>query len=229
MATLVDVQLKEFEQLRQEIVTRINLAYALIAVELTILGAGLTLFEKLPEVVIGLAVASSFLWLIFIDHAVQVYKLAAYIALWIGPRLRSAVPGSLLWEEFLRRVDGGRAEAAHALFGRDDAPKPTGWVKSGGPSAVLAFLFGGSPPVLVAAYLAAAELSGPPLEQAVRWGALGVTAALWSLALLRYRCFRATVASIKAAILERSDGEGAATPDGAVPSEPSSVSASLGG
>lgn len=202
MSQSVEVQLAEFEQLRQEIVTRINLAYALIAIDLTVLGAGLTLFDKLPEVVVGLAVASSFLWLIFIDHAAQVYKLAAYISLWLAPALRTAVPGSLRWEEFLRMVDQGGTETARALYHRDGAPLPRSWIKSGGPSPFLAALFGGSPPVLLTAYATSSDLSGSLAEQALRGGVLLASLAFWLLAVQRYWSFRSTVRCINSAITE---------------------------
>lgn len=212
MVQPVEVQLKEFEQLRQEIVARINLAYALIALELTVLGAGLTVFDKFPEVVVGLAVASSFLWLIFIDHAAQVYKLAAYISLWLAPQVRSDAPGSLRWEEFLRQVDQGGEDTARALYRREGAPRPDGWIKSGGPSPFLAALFGGSPPVLLAAYAASSGLSGPLAEQAVRGGVLLASLGFWLLALWRYRAFQLTVRCINAAIAEGRERAVAAPP-----------------
>ncbi|SNS13591.1 hypothetical protein SAMN06893096_102176 [Geodermatophilus pulveris] len=213
MASPLEAHVKEYEQLRQEILARINLAYALIALDLTVLGAGLTVFDTLPDVVAGLAVASSFLWLIFIDHAAQVYKLAAYIALWLAPEIRTAAPGSLRWEEFLRQVDQGGAKTAHALFGRQDAPQPVGWIKSGGPSPFLAALFGGSPPVLLAAYAASSGLSGSLGEQAVRGGVLFASLGFWLLAMSRYRSFRWTVKYINEAIAESRERPGGGTSD----------------
>lgn len=204
MADKVDVYLKEYEQLRQELLGRINLAYALIALDLTVLGAGLTVFQTFPEVVVGLAVASSFLWLFFMDHASQVYKIAAYTALRLGPLLRATAPESLRWEEFLRDLDSGTESASRALFG-SVGNDVRGWIVSGGSSSFLALLFGGSPVVLLIAFGASSGLNGTLSERLVRLGVLLVSSAVWVVALIRWIRFKRTVKAVNSAIRRSQD------------------------
>lgn len=112
-----EVDLAEFGQLRDEINNRTQIAFTLIVAELTGLGAGLSVIDKVPDVLLGLAAVSGFLWLLWLDMAGQVHKIAAYLALHLAPRLRDASPGALGWEAFYREVDAGGARAAKALGG----------------------------------------------------------------------------------------------------------------
>ena len=82
-----DVDLAEFQKLRDEIMARTQLVNTLVGVELAALGVGISSFTSIPDVLIGLAAVSSFLWLLWLDHAEQVQKIAAYIALRLRPRL----------------------------------------------------------------------------------------------------------------------------------------------
>jgi hypothetical protein len=81
------VALSEYDSLRSEINNRTTLAYTLISLELAAVGAGLSVITKLPDVLLGLAAVSCFLWLFWVDHAGAVYKLASYIALELAPKL----------------------------------------------------------------------------------------------------------------------------------------------
>ena len=203
MTSGLDVYLKEYEQLRQELTSRINLAYALIALDLTVLGAGLTVFQAFPEIVVGLSAVSCFLWLIFMDHASQVYKIAAYISLHIAPNLRAVASHSMRWEEFLRKVDAGGRPASEELYGAPDQAVPREWIVSGGPSKYLAMLFGGSSPILVIAFVASTGVDGTWPERLLRAGVLLGSLGVWLMALIRYRSFQQTIRAINRAIIYR--------------------------
>ena len=117
MSGIHDVDLAEFDRLRTEIDSRTTLSNQLISYQLTALGAGIAVFDKYPDVLLGLAAVSTFLWLFWIDHTTQIYKLAAYLELRLAPRLRKDGVDLLSWERFLRRVDTGGATAERELYG----------------------------------------------------------------------------------------------------------------
>ncbi|AGZ43842.1 hypothetical protein [Actinoplanes friuliensis] len=217
MADRIDVHLKEYEQLRHELVHRIGLAYALITLNLTVLGAGLTVLQRLPAVGVGLAIASSSLWLFFIDHASQVYKIAAYIALRIGPAVRTVAPEAFRWEEFVRELDAGGSRASRVLYPGQSGPAPQNWIVSGGPSRYLAALFGGSPPILLIAFIVSSGFDGSAAEVVLRFVVLLAGLGIWAIALTRYRAFRRTVSAINEAISAsyRNDQASGGAPAGA--------------
>jgi hypothetical protein len=204
MADAADVYLMEYEQLRDELVQRTNMSYALIALDLTVLGVGLTVFQTFPEIVIALAVVASFLWLLYIDHASQIYKIAAYIALRLAPRLEQTAPEAMQWESFLRQLDKGGPEAAAALTGPDGHRIPRYWIVSGGPGKYVAALFAASPPVLLAAFAMTSKNDGAALEPLLRLAVLLVTYAVWVGSIVRFCHFQETVRAINAAISARS-------------------------
>jgi hypothetical protein len=204
MAHDVDVYLKEFQLLREELVTRTNLAYALIAVDLTVLGAGLTVFQALPPAALGLAAVSSFLWLIFMDHASQVYKIAAYISLRLAPELRAVAPLALQWERFLRELDAGGQRTANALYRQGKGSAPKHWITSGASSKYTATLFAGSPPVLLIAFAVSAATPKTHVslaEHLVELAALLLSFGIWVRAIIRFRHYLHTLRAISAAIL----------------------------
>ena len=215
MGDAIDVDIAEFGALRDEINNRTNLAYTLIGLQLATLGAGLAVIDKVPEVVIGLAAASSFLWLSWLDHVGQIYKIAAYVSLRLSPRLRRQFDGVLGWELFLRELDAGGSQATQALFpGRDDpglklAPTVSvNWYTG--------LLFGASPPLLLGGYLASRLLT-PERGDVPQLIALAVSTIVWVLALNRYRGYQATVRTINQAILSAAEEEHS-TGQAAVPS-----------
>lgn len=110
-----EVDLAEYERLRGEIDNRAQIANGLVALELTALAAGLASFDAFPDVVIGIAVASTCLWMLWMDQETQVWKIAAYLEIELAPRLREVNPGALGWELFLRRLDKGGDDALQAL------------------------------------------------------------------------------------------------------------------
>src|SRR5215471_17255465 len=82
------INLTEYKQLRGEINNRTQLSAGLVALQLTALGAGIFVMKEHPAVVIALTAVSSFLWLLWIDHTSQIYKIAFYIGMNLAPRLR---------------------------------------------------------------------------------------------------------------------------------------------
>ena len=61
----------ELHTLRQEITSHFTLSATLIALELAAFGSSLSLVDKSTHILAVLAVISSFLWLLWIDHSTQ--------------------------------------------------------------------------------------------------------------------------------------------------------------
>ncbi|WP_119729212.1 hypothetical protein [Thermomonospora amylolytica] len=198
-----EVDLVEFENLRHEINNRTNLAYALITLQLAALGAGLTAIVEYPDILLGLAAVSSFLWLFWVDHAGQVYKIASYIALELGPQL-SRVPDRpvLRWEHFLRRIDSSRDSARMVLY-RDSPPATDVYVqKSTSADTYSMLLFGCAPPLMIAGYVVTMLVNRDrPIGLVILLAC--VVTLLWLYAVQRFRKFRRTVTTIGKAILSR--------------------------
>lgn len=107
MSDWQDVDLAEFEELRTEINNRTTISNQIIAVQIAAIGSGIIILDKSADVLLGLAAISTLLWLFWIDHTCQIYKIAAYIELEMAPRLRTSKPDLLGWERFLRKIDAG--------------------------------------------------------------------------------------------------------------------------
>lgn len=146
------VDLCEFEQLRYEINNRTQLASALVGLQLTVLGAGLVVLNNFPDVVVALAAVASFLWLLWIDHTSQIYKIAAYIGLYLAPRLREGDAELLGWEHFLRNIDQGGQEATIALFGHSSAGKVKP-LRTDTIGIFISLLFGVTPLLLIVGFV----------------------------------------------------------------------------
>jgi hypothetical protein len=117
MSGALDVDLAEFGALRDEIGSRTQITTTIIVAELAAVGTGLPLVGAVPDAALGVAAASSLLWLLWLDHAASVHKIAAYLAIALRRRLRAAAGSDVLgWEAFYRRVDRGGDEA-HAALG----------------------------------------------------------------------------------------------------------------
>src|SRR5215217_4678149 len=93
------VDLIEYANLRNEINNRTQLSAGLVGLNLAALGAGISIIRHVPDIVVALAGVSSFLWLLWIDHTSQIYKIAAYIGLCLAPRLREGTEELLGWEQ----------------------------------------------------------------------------------------------------------------------------------
>src|SRR5437588_7315204 len=94
----------EFGAVRDEINLRTQLGVTIVGFDLAALGTGLSLVSSTPTVALALAAVSAYLWALWMDQAIQVWKLAAYAALQLRPR---AGAGMLQWEAFLRVLDEG--------------------------------------------------------------------------------------------------------------------------
>lgn len=144
----------EAQCLRQEITTRITLMNAVIGLELAALSTGLTIISKPTYVLAGLGAASSFLWLLWMDLSLYTYKIAAYLAVELAPRLSGLVKRPVLgWETFLRRIEANGERSGQALY-----PGAAGdgrqLVYCGRHAErYVPLLFGGAPPLLLVLYV----------------------------------------------------------------------------
>src|SRR6266705_1292715 len=100
-----EVDLAEFDRLREEIDNRTELSVNLVLAEIAALGAGISVVDKVPDVLLGLAAVSGFLWLLWMDHTEAIHKIALYIAHELAPRIQISYAGGLGWEKFLRGLD----------------------------------------------------------------------------------------------------------------------------
>jgi hypothetical protein len=107
------VDLEEFKQLRDEIKTRLTLSNQLVSV--TALAAGIAVFDKYPDAILGLTLVASCFWLLWLDHSAQVFKIAYYIAIRLAPRLQCGRDEILGWERFIRRLDNGTLQGAERI------------------------------------------------------------------------------------------------------------------
>lgn len=85
MAEDVALDVAELQALRQEIASHFTLSTTLMALELAAFGSSLSLVDKSTYILPVLAVISSFLWLLWIDHSTQILKIAAYISIDLAP------------------------------------------------------------------------------------------------------------------------------------------------
>ena len=181
---------------------RTTISYTLVALDLAALGGGLSIVNKSKAILVALAAISSVLWLYWIDHAAQVHRIAAYIAIELAPKISAAAGEPVLqWEVFLRRLTAGGASAREVLFGsaqpfaeRDLRPiVSSDWYTT--------LLFGGSPPPLLSLYIIAANIKAN-LPTAIEVGiATTATMWLWIYALISYDRLKRAEPVIVAAIL----------------------------
>jgi hypothetical protein len=215
-----EVDLAEFDRLRQEIDNRTQLSTSLVVADLTALGAGLSVFGKVPEVAIALAGVSSFLWLLWLDHTAQIYKVAAYISLRIAPRLQQGLDHELLgWELFLRRLDSGDGDAVEALYGtaaRRSLRRTIPVMPTHNIARYTMILFGAGPLVLLGiAGVRQLATNFHPHDSGdwIRMVSLVVTIGLWAVACGTYRRFCRARDALSKAVLDvgawRADGTGA--------------------
>jgi hypothetical protein len=97
-----EIDLREFDKLRDEIVARQHSMMALWTAEITVLAASVSFAQKLPEVLVGGAAASICIWMGYVGERRQVNRLGAYIRGELAPRLQTlhpSHPNPLGWEE----------------------------------------------------------------------------------------------------------------------------------
>ncbi len=120
-ADTISIHLAEYASLRQEIDNRTRLANQLVFSQLTVLGAGMAVFDVdkafVQDVLLGLAAISACLWLFWLDHLRQIFKIGAYIGLRLAPILQGFDARALGWEKFLREIDSDEHRAGAAIFG----------------------------------------------------------------------------------------------------------------
>lgn len=177
------VDLEEFRQLRSEIGTRMTVSNQLVSYTVTALAAGLVVFDKYPDALLGLTLVPTCFWLLWLDHAAQIFKIACYIAIRLAPRLQCGQQGTLGWEHFLRRLDDGKlAEITGTSIGRAHPTKAA--------FTYTEILLGGSAGALIIVYfgilLTAQTFPGYP-----RIVGIVFSAAFWGYAV--YRAIRVAV------------------------------------
>ncbi len=210
MSDSKSIDLTEFERLRDEIDNRTGLSNQILSYELAALGAGIAVLSTYPDVLLGLAAISTLLWLFWIDHTTQIYKIAAYIELKIAPRLRSPGSEELGWERFLREIDAGDKRAEFALFGTSTGKivniQRTDWV-----GTYTAWLLGYSALVLLAIYVTPKALRLWQRGLSSAWASFSITDGLrvvtgiailcvWWFARRQFRAFQVTKQTLNAAI-----------------------------
>jgi hypothetical protein len=199
-SSALEVDLAEYDRLRQEVDNRTQIAFGLVGIELTALGVGLASAGTLPEVIIGLAVVSAFLWMLWVDQAGQIWKIAAYTGIDLASRLRRSHPDALGWERFLRRLDRGGDEARRVLrlpVGARALAMP----KTSNVGLYISLIFGGSPLVLLGVSLISLfdeDMDGA--GRGVRIAGIAGALVVWVLALRAFQQFRRFAATIDAAI-----------------------------
>jgi hypothetical protein len=82
------VHLEEYKQLRDEIKTRLTLSNQLVSYTVTALAAGVAIFDKYPDAILGFTLVTSCFWLLWLEQSVQIFKIVYYIATRLAPRLR---------------------------------------------------------------------------------------------------------------------------------------------
>jgi hypothetical protein len=200
---VVTIQVSEYEQLRTEINNRTTLAYGLIALQLAALGAGASLINKFPDVLIALAGVSCFLWYFWVDHAGQVYKIAGYLGVVLSPQLRANLGSDVLgWEAFVRHIESADS-SGQTLFG--SAGKRAFIQRATSADWYTALLFGCSPPGLAVAYVVTLRHlnHGYPTHM---WVEVILVGLLWLLGVWRFVMFKLTVKNIGNAILQAAGG-----------------------
>jgi hypothetical protein len=197
--------LLEYETLRQEINNRTTISYTLVALDLAALGGGLSVVDKSRAILAGLAVISTLLWLYWTDHAFQVQRIASYIAISLAPKISAEEGHAVLqWEVFLRRLTAGGMSAQEALFGPGGPIPKSRFRPIVSSDWYTTLLFGGSPPLLLALYIAA-NVKANTLTAIEVGIASAAVAGLWTYALINYRRMKRTVPVLAEAILAAND------------------------
>jgi hypothetical protein len=188
----------EFGAARDEINMRTQLGVTILGFDLAALGTGLSLVSKSPSVGLALAAVSAFLWSLWLDQASQVWKLAAYVALRLGPR---AGPGKLEWEPFLRVLDEGGRMAAVLVPPKEGVEPPDipRW-RTRNIAFYISMLLGGTPVILVVVFFISGHLGDTP---AGTWLELALVIAVWLNSLRLYQSFRELAGALDGVIRQQ--------------------------
>ena len=172
------VHLEEYKQLREEIKTRLTLSNQLVSYTVTALAAGVAIFDKYPDAILGLTLVTSCFWLLWLEQSVQIFKIAYYIAIRLAPRLRFGDDKTLCWELFIRKLDDGTLQEAK-LTPTNGRIRP---IK--GAFVYTEFLLGGSAGGLVVFYFFLMRM-GSVYPNRSRICVLALAAILWTYTLVQ--------------------------------------------
>lgn len=145
------VYIAEYQALRQEVNSRQNLSHAIVVADLGVLGAGIPAARSYPSIIIGLAFVSTLLWLFWLAQTIQIYRIAAYVALELRPCLTQLYQCSLLgWESYVRRLTLTRQRAVATLYGSEaDARNHALYVSRYREGVHTSILLGGATPLFL--------------------------------------------------------------------------------
>jgi hypothetical protein len=94
----VEIDLREFDRLRDEIQNRGAHMVTFMQMEFVAVGAAVSVAAKLPEALLGASVASFLLWMPYVEDRIQIANLGWYIGTRLAPLLRKTNPDALGWE-----------------------------------------------------------------------------------------------------------------------------------
>jgi hypothetical protein len=215
----VTVHVAEYQALRQEVNNRQTISNALVAADLTAFGVGVSATHESLAVLTALSVVSSLLWLFWLVQTLQIYRIAAYVALVLRPRLASLCHGDLLdWELYVRNLTHTRETVARALFGSPDTGV-TPRISRNNDGIYVSMLLGGAAPVILSLIAIAAYNAKTHADS---WAlAIAASLLLWVYALLKAVSTLQTTRRISARIIEAAPLDQAAPPGQApLPAEP---------
>jgi hypothetical protein len=112
----LEIDLLEFERLRQEIDNRTQISNNLILGCIAAFGAGIPFIIQNPDVLLGLAFVATLLWLLWMDQTEQIYKCALYIGTQLSPKYKNICTKPFFWEEFLRIINQNNQETIRLLY-----------------------------------------------------------------------------------------------------------------
>jgi hypothetical protein len=196
----VTVHVAEYQALRQEVNNRQTISNALVAADLTAFGIGISATHQSLAVLTALSVVSSLIWLFWLVQTLQIYRIAAYVALVLRPRLVSICNGELLdWEAFIRNLTYSRETVARALFNSPHT-KTTPRISRNIDGIYVSMLLGGAAPVVLALIAISAYHAKTYADSWVL--AIVASLLLWVYALLKAVATLTTTRRISARIIE---------------------------
>lgn len=196
----VTVHVAEYQALREEVNNRQTISNALIAADLTAFGVGVSASRESLAVLTALSVVSSLLWLFWLVQTLQIYRIAAYVALVLRPRLELLCQGELLgWESYVRNLTHSRETVAQALFGGPRG-KSTPRISRNNDGIYVSMLLGGAAPVVLALIAISAYHAK---TDAKAWTlAIAASLLLWLYALVKAFATLQTTRRISARIIQ---------------------------
>lgn len=179
-ADVAVAHLAEYQALRQEAQGRLNLSYTIVAADLATLAAGTSVIAQYPVILIALAMVSNFLFLFWLAQTMQIYRIAAYVALRLRPSLMALYTCEVLgWERYVRELTASSEHMARALYPENPEKAPK--ISRNRDGVYISLLLGGiAPPALIGVSLFRARHASSPLWV---WLAAIVGVAFWGYAM----------------------------------------------